>query len=797
VKGRRFPHGFNNLYEFDPFRVDVVRGVLLRQGEPVTLTAKTFDLLLVLIRHRHETVLKDDILKEVWPGTFVEESNLTQHISMLRKALGEAPQERRFIATVPARGYRFVAEVREIPDVNGAPAQIRAATTAESAVPEMAESVPGMVDSPSPALQRPSRVLRGRHAAIALAVILGALAVWVAVRQVRRGSASSRTLNRKDSVLLVDFENTTGEPVFDGALNEGLAVALGQSPFLDLASRARIRETLGFMGRSPEEPVRLPFAREVCERLGSEALIAGAIARLGNTYVISLDAQACNDGSVLAREQVQAKRREEVLVELGKAGRRLRGRLGESLASIEKFDVPIQQATTPSLEALKAYSLGVDQRARGAEKESVPFFARAFELDPGFAMAYAQSGGAYNNLGESERAAEAYKKAFSIKRDLSEREKLFLTVHYYETVEGDTEKAIETNEIWTRMYPRDPRPFNSLAAWYQVVGQYDKAVGAARSAMQLEPGSYVAYANLATSYLALNRFDEARQAADLADKMGRDSIYTHRVRFDLAFIAQDQGALQREVEWGKRTERQSDMIATEARALAAAGKLTAARKMFEQSWRSSRTRGLNDNAAYSMAQQALAEADLGNFARAKELAAEALSAGHGIDAEESSAEAFAFSGDRERTLKLIDELQHRYPRHLPLNQGSLPSAMGAIELQRGNPKKAIEVLEQAVPYDLSEFASLSPPFVRGIAYVRAGRGHEAVEQFQKILDHPGIDTTSQRHNLARLWAGRAYLAAGDTARARKAYEDFFAAWSGADKDIPILEEARREYSILK
>jgi DNA-binding winged helix-turn-helix (wHTH) protein/tetratricopeptide (TPR) repeat protein len=783
------------LYRFDKFQADEVRGVLLRDGEPVALTAKTFELLLSLIRHRHETTLKEVLLQEVWPGTFVEESNLTQHISMLRKALGEAPQDRRYIVTVPGRGYRLIAEVEETSQQSTSMEVDQPATALKEGAPTqvvMAEPVEADLSATGhiPWFRRRfSVVLAGIIAAAFLLTGMG-------IEYVRLHSRA-RVLTGKESVLLADFENTTGEPVFDGALNEGLAVTLGQSPFLELASRERVRDTLRFMGRSPDERVRISFAREVCERLGTEALIAGSIGRIGKAYVISIDALACNDGSELGREQFQAENRERVLPELGKAGRRLRNRLGESLASIQKFDVPIQQATTPSLEALRAYSLGIDQRAHGAEKNSIPFFEHAIELDPDFAMAHAQLGGAYRNLGESERASEYYRRAYAIPRQLSEREKLYLSVRYYETVEGDIEKAIETNEIWTRIYPRDPRPYNSLAAWYQVIGQYEKAADAARSAIHLEPDYYTPYANLATSDLALNRFKEAREAADQADKVRRDSLYTHRVRFDLAFIAHDQSAMQRELEWGSAAERHNDMLATQGRALVATGRLSAGRASLEQSWRHSLANGLNDNAAYSIAQQALAEADFGNFQRARQLAETALKTGHGIDAEETAAEALAFSGDVRGSEKLIAELQKRFPHHRPLNRACLPSTMAALEIHHANPGRAIAILEQAAPYDLSEFSDLSPVYVRGIAYLRAGRGTEAAAQFQTIIEHPGIDPLSPRHLLAYLWLGRAFALASSKSQARESYDHFLKDCSNADRDVPILKEARREFEALR
>ncbi len=769
------------MYKFGPFRVDADRGLLLRGDEPVPLTTKCFETLLVLIQHREETVSKDVLMKAVWPDTFVEESNLTQHISMLRKALGESPQDRLYVVTVPGQGYRFVADVREVAvDTDG---EVGGADGGSAS----GEQQTAGISFNSAIGKRTWLVIAGL--AVVLMVIAGSL--WL--RHARAVSA----LSEKDSILLTDFENSTGEEVFDGALKEGMAVELGQSPFLDLISNDRVRDTLRFMGRSPDEAVRWPLAREVCERLGAKALISGSVAQVGTSYVLAVEALNCADASVLAREQVEARNKEEVLPVLGKVGSKLRGRLGESLSSIRRFDVPIVEATTPSLEALKAYSLGMDARTRSTEKDAIPLFEHAIELDPKFAMAYAQLGGVYNNLGETGRASEYIKKAFALQANLSEREKLFLTVRYHTVVTGDIDKATETYEIWSRMYPRDPVPFNGLAARYQIVGQFEKAAVAAREALRLRSNHYLPYANLATSYLALNRFEEAKEVCKQASAAGRDSLYTHRVLFDLAFLQNDRAAMQHEVEWATGTERENDMLTIQASALAAAGKLRAARQLFERSWAASERSGLSDEVAYSMAGEALTEADFGNYQEARTRSAAALRLGHGIDAEETVAEALALSGDAREPRVLVEDLRQRFPHHAPLISASIPTILATLELKHGSATKAIQMLEQAAPYDFSEFSSLSSIYIRGEAYLRARSGKEAAAEFQKILDHAGIDVTSERHALSHLGLARAYALSGETANSRKAYEDFFALWAGADTDIPELRQAKLEYEKLK
>jgi eukaryotic-like serine/threonine-protein kinase len=776
------------LHAFGPFRVDTVRCVLLRDGEPVPLTGKCFEVLLALITRYPETVSKDVLMKSVWPGTFVEESNLTQHISMLRKALGESPQDRLYIVTVPGEGYRLVAEVLELP-----PESDRRSTLPLPESPvldDLSQRRDNHLETSSTIFGPTGKawIVLGLLTAV---LIGGAGALWLLHKR------GVHALTEKDSILLADFDNSTGEPVFDGTVKEGLAVELGQSPFLDLIGADRVRETLRFMGRSPEEPIKPPLAREICERLGAAALLSGSIARLGKSYVVTVEAEDCADATVLAREQVEAKTQEHVLPALEKVGSKLRRELGESLGSIRQFNAPLEQATTSSLEALKAYSLGVQARTRGVEANAIALFEHAIELDPNFAMAYAQLSAVYSNLGETDKAADYTKRAFALRANLSEREKLYLTARYYTNVTGEIDKATETYELWSKIYPRDWRPFNGLAARYQVIGKYEEARTAAAQALKLQVNHYSPYANLALSQLALGKLDEAQQVCRQASAMGRDSIYTHRVLFEVAFLRHDEPTMQREVDWAKGTENEHEMLTTQALTMAASGRLQAARQLFAQSQAISLRSGLRDNAAYSMAREALVEADFGNYAQARIRALTALQSGKGIDAGETSAEALALSGDEQEVQSLVKDLQQRFPNHGPLNMASLPSALAAMELRRADASKAIKTLETAAPYDLSEFSNLSPVYLRGQAFLRAGSGKEAAAEFQKILDHIGIDATSPRHALAHLGLARALSLTEEHARSRKAYEDFFALWSNADSDIPVLLEARLEYENLK
>jgi serine/threonine protein kinase/tetratricopeptide (TPR) repeat protein len=643
----------------------------------------------------------------------------------------------------------------------------------------------------------PKAVATKKHQRFWLAILAASVFFALAIAAYFHFRAGPKGLTEKDTIVLADFNNETGDAVFDLALKQALAVDLGQSPFLSLLSDERKRETLRLMGRGDSESVKGDVAKEICVRTGSKAVLAGSLSILGAQYVIGLEASGCAIGETLAKDQITANRKEEVLGALHTMSITMRRRLGESLASVKKFDVPIAEATTSSLEALKAYSLGNEQRARGAEKESIPFFDHAIELDPNFAMAYASRGAAYSNLGETERAADEIKKAYDRRANLSEREKLFLTVRYADADKGDTRKVIETYQVWHRLYPRELQPLNGLAARYQIVGEYEKALEAARGALELRPDNYAPYANLASTYESLNRFEEAKQVCAKAEAAHRDSNHTHGVAFEIAYLQNDQATMQREIAAAQGKNWEANIVWLQGLVLASSGKLRLGRPLFERSYAKRRESELDDSAAYAMAVEALIEADFGFEQRARAQALDAFKLGHGIDAEESTAEVLSLTGGEQQALALVKDLQTRFPLHVPLNPASLPSILAGIEIRKGHPVDAVQLLQQAIPYDLSEFANLSPIYIRGQAYLRMGAGPEAAAEFQKFVDHPGIDVLFPRHCLAFLGLARAHALMHDTAKARKAYEDFFALWSEADSDIPILRQAKSEYAKLE
>jgi eukaryotic-like serine/threonine-protein kinase len=766
-----------NVIRFGAFEADFSRLLLSKGGLRVKLQEQPFKLLGLLLERPGEIVSREEIRQALWSAdTFVEfDDGLNTAIKKLRAALADSAENPRFIETVPRRGYRFTAPVaRALPE----PATPQAITSAEP-----------QIHSQAVAFGTP-RMFPWKIWAIAVAAIAVTVAgVWL----MRRPHVSFK---ETDSVLLTDFVNSTGDPVLDGVLRDATAVELGQSPFLNIVSNDRVRESLRFMSRLPEDRVDLAIARQVCERVGAKAYISGSVARLGTGYVLAMQAVSCADALTFTREESVARNKDAVMPALDEICAKIRRKLGESLSSIRKFDVPIEEATTQSLESLKAYSLGNALRARGDEKDSIPLFDHALELDPNFAMAFLARAGALSNLGERERAATDIKRAYELRANLSERERLALTVRYADAYKSDTRKAIETYEVWHQLYPRDMQPLNGLAARYQIIGEYEKAVFASREALELRPDSYLPYANLASSYEALGRFEEAKQICSKALAAQRDSIHTHRVSFEIAFLQNDQTTMQREFASAKGTSREQGVYWEQGLVLAMGGKLRLARPFLEHSYNKRRENELDEFAAYAMAVEAQLEADFGFEERAKDRARQALKVGRGLDAEEAAAQTLALSGAGDEALALADDLHSRFPLHVPLNQASIPAVQAAVQIRRNNPAKAVQLLQQAIPYDFAEFADLTPVYVRGLAYLRMGAGAEAAAEFQKFVDHPGVNVIFPTHALAQLGLARAYVLMHDTAKARGAYDDFFARWSEADSDIPILQQAKAEYKKL-
>jgi len=611
-------------------------------------------------------------------------------------------------------------------------------------------------------------------------------------------SHRARSLTAKDSILLSDFVNTTGDPVFDGTLRQALAVQLEQSPYLNIFPQERVRDTLRYMGHSPDERVTPDLARQVCQREAIKAVLNGSISAVGTQYVVGVEAVNCQTGDNLAREQIPVDKKEQVLGAVGKVASNLRSKLGESLASLQKFDAPVEEATTSSLEALKYFSMGEAERDKGSEFTAIAFYKHALELDPNFAVAYARVGQGYANIGESALGIENTKQAFERRDRCSELEKLYIESHYYANVTGEADKEIEALELWRRTYPRDTIPPTNLAVDYESMGKFEQALPEAQEVMRLAPDSSFSYNALSVAYLGLNRLAEGKAIREEEARKKIDSLPGHSELYMYAFLDGDAAGMQREVEWAKGKQGESRVVVTVADVAASSGKMAAARAGYQQAVNLARQRKLDEIAAMILAREATFEAEMGNSRAAHDGVVAALSSSRGRDSLWYAGQAFALTGEAREAEAIAQELVRQNPTDTLVNAVAVPSIRAAIAMNQGNPGKAIELLQTATPYEFGTTTVVASNYLRGLAYLKLHQGKEAAAEFQKILDHPGVCIFSlPTCRLARLQLGRALVVAGDAGGARTAYQDFFALWKDADPDVPILKEAKAEYAKLQ
>jgi DNA-binding winged helix-turn-helix (wHTH) protein/tetratricopeptide (TPR) repeat protein len=780
------------LYEFGPFRVDPDKQILLREGQPVAITPKAFETLLILIRHSREVVSKDALMKAVWPSAFVEEANLSQNIFTLRKILGDTPEDRLYIATLPGRGYRFVAEVRTIVK-NGEHAGSNGHPVSQTAAPASAapiQTLNALAVSPPQTVNWRLLLALPIGASLAL-LVLGAASFF----RSRRPTAAAVA----ETVLIADFTNITGDPVFDGTLRQGLSVQLDQSPYFNMISDSQIAATLRLMEQPANAPLTNDVARQVCQRLGATAVIGGSIASLGPQYVLGLSAIKCSTGQILTVEQVTADSKSQVLSALARGASELRGKLGESLSSIQQYDVPLEQATTSSLDALQAYTLGRKEMLVSADwVASIAFFERAISLDPNFAMAHARLAACYGNLGERAKATEETTKAYQLVERTSGREKLYITSHYYELVTGDMLKASQVLELATQVYPQDETNYLTLGAIYQSLGEYDKALSAGESGLRINPESGLSHEELAFDYVDLDRLDEAKADIQASRARGLDPVGEHEALYKLSFMEHDAAGMAKEVAWATdKTQYRYQYLFMESLTAASSGLLENSRDLTDQAVSSALGIERRETAGKYRAQEAFHEALFGDAPQAQSDAGAALGISQAADVEFNAALAYALSGNAGQVQSLADDLAKRFPDDTIVQYLDLPEIRAEIEMARGNPLQAIQLLEATAPYELGYKLKCLPMFSRGKAYLAARDGVSAAAEFQKILDHPGVVVNSPIGALAHLEIGRAEVLQGDRAKARMAYQNFFSLWQQADSDIPILKQARAEYAKLQ
>jgi eukaryotic-like serine/threonine-protein kinase len=642
----------------------------------------------------------------------------------------------------------------------------------------------------TPAVAKKSWTIPAVAAVVLIAVLLGG---GLLLRS-RRASA----LSEKDTVVLADFVNTTGDPVFDGTLKQALAVQLEQSPFLNILPESRVRQALAFMGRQPAERITGDVAREIGLREGAKAVLAGSISGLGNSYVVTLSAINVQTGDSLAREQVEATSKEQVLKALDNGASELRAKLGESLGSVKEFAKPLEQATTSSLEALQAFSLGQTEHGTLRDDRAIPYLKRAVELDPNFAMAYATLGVSYNNLGARALSAEALHKAFDLRDRASEREKLYISAHYYEST-GEIQKAVDIYEQWKQAYPRDNVPCDNLALLYTATGQQEKALANSQQAMQIDIKDPFAYQNVAGAYMAMGRYDEARAVLEQAAAQKADSFSTTLLSYELAFIRGDQPAMQHAVDSVAGTGDEGFILQFAANVKYFHGKVREGRELCKSA--AQKSEQYKEYAAGVRAYEGAIEAAFGNSEEARRQTQLALAMTEDKGVRGLAALTLALSGDNGGAEKLMANLAKAYPADTVLNKGVLAVDRAAVELQHKRPSQAVDALETAIPFELGggPTAALDffPLYLRGEAYMELHDPEKAIAEYQKIADHRGLNPTSPFYVLARLGAARAYAQQGDSAKARAAYQDFFAFWKDADPDVPVLKQAKIEYAKLQ
>jgi serine/threonine protein kinase/tetratricopeptide (TPR) repeat protein len=686
-------------------------------------------------------------------------------------------------AMTPSGGTSAAPLTASQPAALGTPTSVAVAASASSA------AVPAQTQTPSTALR--TRWPMGAGVAVIVAVIAAGAYFFT-----HRGPK----LTGQGSIVLADFTNTTGDAVFDGALRQGLAAQLAQSPFLHILSDRQMQQTLQYMGQQTSARVTNELARQICQRTQSAAVMEGSIAQIGNTYNLILNALNCASGETLATATAQAPDKDHVLGALGQAAEDIRGKLGESLASIQKFNTPIGEATTSSLEALKAYSLGLQARANKGEETAAPLFKQAISLDPNFAMAYATLGQVETNMGERSVGAEYTKKAYALRDRASEAEKFYIDSHYYDNVTGDVDQGIQVYQLWTQTYPRDAIPWNNLGVSYSLLGQWDKSLPAVRQANQLDQDDSISFVALAGSYVGLGRFDEAKATLDQAITRKLDVPNLHQMLYLLAFVQNDPSTMDRELSIfaskGLTAEALSFVLAAQTEAYS--GRIEKARGSLERARTAYAGLHRDEPAAQALNGLAIIGAEVGDDAGARRNAVAALAVNSAsLRVRTDAAYVFARAGDASRAESIAAEVAKDHPSNTLTNGFDLPTIHAAIEIGRNNPAKAVEILQRAVPYDLANQRRMLSTYQRGRAYLALHKGTEAAAEFQKIADHPGVVTNSITGALAKLGLARAYALEGDIAKARVAYQDFFALWKDADPTVPILTAAKSEYGKLQ
>jgi eukaryotic-like serine/threonine-protein kinase len=757
-----------DLLRFGVFEVDLRAGELRKQGVRIKLQEQPFRVLTVLLQRPGDVVTREELRNQNWPpDTFVDfDNSLNTAINKLREALDDSADNPRFIETLPRRGYRFLVPVTS---ANG-----KKAPTAIHTIRS--------------------------HAHLWKTVLSAAAVLVLAVAAAFNWRWRQRpVLTEKDTIVLGDFANYAGDPVFDGSLREGLSVQLEQSPYLSLLSEEGIRQTLRMMGQPASAKLTPQIAREVCQRTNSTAALDGSIALIGTRYDLILKAMNCSNGDLLASTEAQANDKSRVLDALSKASSEMRKKLGESLNTIRKYNTPLEQATTPSLEALQALSIGV----RTDFPSSIPFFQRAIQLDPDFAIAYDQLGNAYESIGETVKGAEYQRKAFELRGRVNELEKLIIEADYYTSI-GNAANAKRSYALGEQIYPREPAFREGLGIIYNGFGQYESALKEHEETLRLLPHDSVAFRFVALTNLLLDRVENAAATAREAHAKGLDSALGP-IDYAIAFYQNDSSEMARQVAAAAgKTGEEDLLLALDADTAAYFGHLGKARELSRQASNSAQRAGERETSASYEASAALREGLFGNTDKAREQTSMTTAPSIGRDVYYGFGLALAYAKNANGTQRFVEGFDKSFTEDTVVQFIYLPTLRAKLALMHSNPQQAIESLEPAAPYELGlpaigfyNWPDMYPVYVRGEAYLAAHQGKEAAAEFQKILDHRGIVLNEPIGALAHLQLGRAFAMQGDIAKARVAYQDFLTLWNAADPDIPILKQAKAERAKLK
>jgi tetratricopeptide (TPR) repeat protein/DNA-binding winged helix-turn-helix (wHTH) protein len=773
------PAGPPVRYRFGLFELDLSARRLVKQGHEVRVQDQPFQLLVALVERNGEIVTREDLRQRLWAGnTFVDfDKSLGVALTKLRDALGDSAASPTYIETVARHGYRFIAPVER----NGT-----LAAQPISAIAETAE-VP---NQPPAVAERALPVIRVTLALVLIMAVSGGLYWYYRLRP---------KLGQHAAIMVGRFVNLTGDAAFDGSLEQASVVELSQSPFLTILPRKALRDGLQNLGRSPDEALSPSLERQICQRANAAALVTGSIHHSGNTYVLSLEADACSDGGVLATERVTLSRKEDVLPGIDRAVASLRRKFGESGESLQKHSMPVEQATTDSLEALKAYQLGLDLRSRGKNQEAIPVFKSAIALDDKFAMAYAQLGSSYSNQGETEEGAKYFRKAFELRSRTIEPERLYIAGRYFDIVTGELEKAMETYRLWSDSYPNEWRPLNTLANDALLLGRYEEAIDASRQALKLNPDQAFNYEILAGALLALNHMDEAKSVARQAVSHARDDGGLHLLLFAVAVLQSDPTALEEERKWSAEFPDDSSVPYGEAEYAAARGQMKRSADLFEKIAQQQIEAGLPGYAANLYADEAFMQLQMGQPEEAIKSAQKSLKSGKTDINLGVVAAVFAWNGDSNRATAVKREFDSEYPIST-YNMGIFsPMITAGDAIHRGRPAQEIkELMAPAGLYETGGIASLNPIYIRAVGYLEGGAPQDALSEFQKLLDHRGVDPLRPSVPLAILGIARASARLGKIEDARKAYENVLEYWKDADPGLPIVIQTRLDYGqILK